>query len=156
VAGQGDWIFKMNANAAPDALPVTFRQKHTWLWFSFPALAWAIFIAWGSLAPPDILPSISFPFADKAEHASIYAVLSFLLMRDWQRMRRGRWGTWLFVFLICAAYGFYLECLQALSGYRDFEIVDAIANATGAAIGSAIWLRVSMPRSPQITSVHNK
>ena len=90
--------------------------------------------------------------ADKIEHASIYAFLSLLLLRDWLRGRPGAWGAWLMVFLICAVYGFYLECLQALSGYRDFEMTDAIANTIGAAIGIVFWIGLSRRRHRNLNS----
>jgi VanZ family protein len=130
------------ASPAPHA---SFALRHAWLWFTLPALLWTIFIAWGSMAPPEDLPTISFPLADKLEHAGAYTVLGFLLLRAWLRHRPARLGAWGLIVIICALYGFYLECLQALSGYRDFELADALCNTLGATLGATLWFLITRP-----------
>jgi VanZ family protein len=55
------------------------------------------------------------------------------------------------VFLLAASYGFGIELVQAPLPARAFDLLDAAANAVGAAVGTLPYLRlrgVPWPRSP--------
>ncbi|GAB3682912.1 VanZ family protein [Salinisphaera aquimarina] len=76
-------------------------------------------------SPPQVL---SGTYADKIEHFGAYAVL----------------GTWfagilaphyLRVFLGLLAFGVLIEILQGLTGYRDAQVGDAVADGLGAMVG---------------------
>lgn len=47
------------------------------------------------------------------------------------------------IFMFCCAYGFTIEVMQeTLTTDRHFEWLDEAANATGAAIGSLLWVKI--------------
>jgi VanZ family protein len=71
-----------------------------------------------------------FPHADKVVHAGIYFVLSFLLMRAFQRSHK-----WL-ILIFCIAYGLFIEWYQGTHTQdRSMDVWDAVANSVGALIG---------------------
>ena len=47
------------------------------------------------------------------------------------------------IFILACAYGFTIEILQeTLTTDRHFELLDEAANASGAAIGSLLWVKI--------------
>ena len=124
-------------------------EAHSAGFYTAPLLAWALLIALGSLAPPEELPQITFPFADKVEHFFIYSVLGALLLRGWIRGSRPAFAAALAAIAISAFYGFYLEVLQSLTPYRTFDWMDELGNALGAALGVAVWFWLTRRRAPE-------
>lgn len=79
---------------------------------------------------------------DKWLHAVAYAGLAVTVgyARLGESELDGR--TLLAVFLLVAAYGFGVELVQAPLPARSFDLADAAANAVGAALGTAPYLRL--------------
>jgi VanZ family protein len=105
-----------------------------------PTLAYAVWVAMfvaitiGSLLPARDLPTPAFDGFDKLEHLLGYAVLS-----GWSALlfttRRAR-VTALFGVI---AFGIAIEFAQgAFTTTREPDLFDAIANATGAALGQTL------------------
>jgi VanZ family protein len=67
---------------------------------------------------------------DKLAHFAAYGSLTFWFAI----MVRGR-GRSLGVAIAFAGMGVVIEFLQGMTGYRDFEVADMVANAIGAALG---------------------
>lgn len=78
-------------------------------------------------------------YLDKIVHVSMYAMLSFLLLRGFFRQQSNhlpRYSILISSILFCAAMGATIEFLQPmLTMYRQFEWLDMAANATGALVG---------------------
>jgi VanZ family protein len=73
---------------------------------------------------------------DKWIHAGAYGVLALLLCFA-TRARRTR--TVVLAAVVVAAYGLAIEFVQAPLPARSFDLVDAAANATGAALAALAW-----------------
>lgn len=100
--------------------------------YVFLGLAYLAALAWFSLSPRP-LPSPDLPHGDKWGHLLAYG----LLMAWWGQLvqRPGlRWGLGLFF----VVFGAWMELLQGLSGFRNAEWTDALANMTGVVLGA--WL----------------
>ncbi len=102
------------------------------------ALVLAVFITLAALVL-SLLPNVPMPpgaFGDKLVHGSGYAALAVC----WRLALRvqTRW-------VLAAVFGFgaAIECLQALTPWRQFEWADMMANGTGAAIGLLVWAAVA-------------
>lgn len=70
-----------------------------------------------------------FEYLDKFYHFGAYALLAFQYTQIWNKKRLSDLLTRLVVF------GFIIEVLQLLSGYREFDLWDALANGLGALYG---------------------
>jgi len=78
------------------------------------------------------------PWLDKAVHLVQYLALAWLLV---QALRAGRleerpylWLAW----IEATSYGLLIELVQVMLPWRSADLVDAAANALGAAVG--VWL----------------
>ena len=80
-----------------------------------------------SLTPHPI--EIDMEHGDKLGHFLAYFTLMIWFAQLYQRRSHVRWG------LGFIALGIALEYLQGWSGYRDFEYLDMVADATGVAVG---------------------
>ena len=105
----------------------------------WPWLFWSLLIAtlWLSLIPSDQVPS-AFHFWDKAQHALGFAVLAFFGLLSYS----GRIKTLVFGLILLGAG---IECAQWLTGWRQGDWADWIADFVGLGIGSLIWYLVSKP-----------
>ncbi|MEZ4951590.1 MAG: VanZ family protein [Saprospiraceae bacterium] len=110
-----------------------------------PGILWAIFIlivSWnvaGINLPPSLMDLVS---TDKAAHFTVYAVFSGALL--WGFDRNGWfpafWKLGFLVILTCAFYGVVMEILQYyFFPGRYFEILDIVANISGAFAGFLIY-----------------
>ena len=114
---------------------------------TLPLLLWMALIAQGSLTEPTGLGRLEWlglPHGDKLAHALLYLILGTLLARAWTGQREmvgGRASLASALALIAAAglWGGYLEVLQGLTPWRTPDPMDAVANLTGAAVGTAAW-----------------
>lgn len=106
----------------------------------FPVL-WAGVILFLSLMPASGLPKnpwFEFFFIDKWVHLFIYALLAWLIVFA-RKKNSVRFNSFL-IFLICVGYGLLMEVLQEnFTPTRHFELLDAVADAGGAAIGIFVW-----------------
>lgn len=104
------------------------------------ALAWAVVVLVASVldppagGPPPVAP-LGVPL-DKWVHALTYAVLAGLLAYA-ARARAPR--VLVAVVLVAAGYGFGVEVVQSFVPLREFDLVDALANAVGAAVAVVAW-----------------
>ncbi|HEY9102494.1 VanZ family protein [Chitinimonas sp.] len=85
-------------------------------------------IAYGSLMHNP--PSLDVPEGDKWQHLAGYAVLAGWWVLTLPHHRLAVW-------LGAAGYGVLMECLQGLTDYRSFDVLDMLANGTGALLGLA-------------------
>lgn len=91
--------------------------------FALVALAWAMAVAWGSLAPTSAIPQ-QLPW-DKFNHFVAYAGLAFWLRRS------GR--HWLTALLVAIGFSILIEYLQLAAPGRDGgDWQDILANSLGA------------------------
>jgi len=77
--------------------------------------------------PPEPL---SFPNADKLEHAFVYGLVALWFFQIYLPVRSRVIGAILLVGL-----GIGLEFVQRWTGYRHFELCDMVANSVGVLIG---------------------
>lgn len=92
-------------------------------------------LGWGMVAAVVVLSLIPVEAdlgegRDKLAHFAAYGALSFWFAV----MVRGRVRQ-LGIAIAFAGMGVLLEFLQGMTGYRDFELADMLANAIGAALG---------------------
>ncbi len=84
---------------------------------------------------PEWVPRwLHFQALDKVIHAFLFLGTGLLLARSLRRFR-GLWKPLLVAFLLAAAYGAATEVAQGLFTDRDAEVLDAVADAAGAAVG---------------------
>ena len=93
---------------------------------------WVAVILYLSLTPHPPEP-VSFVGADKLEHAFAYAMLMLWFCQIYVQ-RAVRAG----LSLALVAMGVGVEILQGMSGYRNFEYADMLANSTGVLVGWGI------------------
>ncbi|GAM10827.1 PAP2 superfamily protein [Geobacter sp. OR-1] len=112
----------------PGAIPGT-RSVATAL-----LICWVLIIIWLSLTPsPPKMPN-KFLGWDKLQHASAYAVMMFLGVRAFAYSGKAIWPV--FIGVVC--FGGAMEIAQSLlTSHRTADILDLVANMTGAA---AVWL----------------
>jgi VanZ family protein len=84
---------------------------------------------------------------DKIAHALAYASIASLLVLS-RRTRTVGLRHALLVIALATAYGVGIEIVQRFVG-RDFDLMDMVANAFGAAIGAAIAVTISR-RIPRV------
>jgi len=124
----------MPAPAAEPRVPPHPRAVRAAWWSASGACAAAILYL--SVIPLPEGPET--PWLDKAVHAIQYLGLAWLLVQAIRAggLREPEYGrlAW-----ICAtSYGLLLELLQALVPWRSADLMDALANAAGAAVGAQI------------------
>ncbi|MEO8120386.1 MAG: VanZ family protein [Rhodoferax sp.] len=91
---------------------------------------------WLSLVPVDQLPS-ELHFWDKAQHALGFAALAFLGLLAYP-------GRTLSLLVGLVLFGAGIECAQALSGWRQGDLLDWLADIAGLLIGSLTLYAVRM------------
>jgi VanZ family protein len=121
----------------PDHLPVSCAWRRLALWI--PPLVYAVIIFHLS-SESDPLPSLTTAFSDKALHAIEYAGLAFLLCRA-LRGEGLRWRSALVIaILITSAYGASDEWHQSHVFGRQPDILDWVADTSGAATGAIVYM----------------
>lgn len=83
-------------------------------------------ILYGSLT--DSPPGPEIPHLDKLLHFLTYAVLA-----AWHGVLLPKRRPW--ILAGCCLWGLAMECLQALTGYREASVADMIMNALGVLAG---------------------
>ncbi len=73
---------------------------------------------------------------DKVLHASAYIYFYFLGWLCFAHSRQSSLRVWLLCGL--AAYGVIIEFLQGMTGYRDSDFADVLANITGLCLGLGV------------------
>lgn len=107
-------------------------SETTWRWLARAVFVSAIlmisFLAFSS-DPPDLTMNMS----DKFNHALAFLVLALVLDQAFTRLHV-LWG----LALPLIAYGFFIEVVQGLLGYREMSLLDVGADSVGIAI-YAVW-----------------
>jgi len=89
-------------------------------------------------------PKVTIPHLDKLVHLCQYLLFAWLLMQAVRASRMPepdyRWWVWIYA----TSYGLLIELVQAMIPWRSAELVDAAANALGAAVG--VWAGERIPR----------
>lgn len=115
------------------------------LTFQMPSILWAAFILVLSLMPGRDLPSVSLWQADKLAHFAVYAILTWLMLRGAIKQLGSplRLRVIVLMLLLSSGYGVLIEFIQeTFTADRHLDWYDAIANATGALMGSVgAWRR---------------
>ena len=102
------------------------------------ALAWTAGIFVACLWPGKELPHSDIPFIDKWTHFILFGVFALLWLITYPSRRFARL---LAIFILATALGILVECLQmALPALgRSGEVMDAVADAVGGAIGAGAY-----------------
>ena len=94
------------------------------------------------LMPGHYVPQPFFPNQDKVEHAALFATLC--LLWRWAGVPAGR------LFVCACALAALTEILQWMMGMgRTADVLDAGADAIGAALGIGAWTAVARGRRPR-------
>ena len=112
------------------------RWRLAWLTGAYVLVAAVVYF---SLARLDV--DIQAEGGDKVAHVVAYAFLAFWFMQIYVTFRPR-----LAIAAGLMALGIMLEFLQGYTGYRNFDYVDMISNATGVALG---WI-AAPPRVPNL------
>lgn len=108
--------------------------------YNTPSIFWAVFILVLCLVPGRELPSLTIWEFDKIGHFGVYLILSMLMVYGWRKQKAFPFlhtRTLLKILLITSIYGFAVEVMQELfTTDRHFDMLDALANSTGAVVGS--------------------
>ncbi|WP_179958226.1 VanZ family protein [Chitinimonas arctica] len=98
----------------------------------------------GSLMPGPPVPDVE--NGDKLMHLGGYAALAAC----WSLALTGRRG---YVLLGSMLFGVLIECLQGLTPYRSFDMMDMLANGCGALLGTAL-MQLAAPFLDRRTRSH--
>ncbi len=112
----------------------------SFLKYNTPSILWAVFILVLCLMPGRELPSLTIWEFDKIGHFGVYLILSMLMVYGWRKQKSFSFlhtKALLKILLITSVYGFAVEVMQELfTTDRHFDMLDALANSTGAVVGS--------------------
>ena len=103
------------------------------------AVLWTIGIFVACLWPGKELPKSDIPFIDKWTHFILFGVFAFLWLCAYPN---GRIATLIWIIVISAALGWFVECLQGWFPDlgRTKDTMDAIADGVGGILGTLIFL----------------
>lgn len=107
--------------------------------YNLASALWALLILVLCLMPGKDLPSVTILEFDKLVHFVIYLLLALLMYYGWKKQDLFlslHQHTVVKILIITFAYGFAVEVIQELfTADRHFDILDALANSTGAVAG---------------------
>lgn len=105
-----------------------------------PAIVWAaaVWIIGGLQDPPSVPNGLGL---DKLAHFAMYGVLGFLLARGW--IASGWRGAWLLPIAVALLLGVADERRQRSVPGRSADVLDWIADVSGASVGVFIALRMA-------------
>ncbi|HLT51064.1 MAG TPA: VanZ family protein [Arenibacter sp.] len=100
----------------------------------------------------DILPSLNIPHMDKLVHMGFYfgtSVLGILFIRERKRGMVPLQKTMLWTVVFAILYGIIIEVLQSVFTLdRSGDILDVLANSSGAILGCFLMKFVFSGKSP--------
>jgi len=115
------------------------------MWAPAIGVAAGIFVL--SSIPGTAFPVVHFHLADKVVHASIYAVLAWVIAIPLARMNVKR--RVLIATAIACLYGVSDELHQSFTPFRSPDIWDVVADAAGASIGALAFVAIARRRRPR-------
>lgn len=110
-----------------------------------PLALYAGLVLFLSLMPDSGAPSYGW---DKANHFAAYAVMSFFFMRAAAGGRSSARAS-IAAVLAVSLFGIGVEFLQSLTSMRKAEVLDALANGLGAAVGVGVFAAFSLIKTGQ-------
>ena len=119
----------------------------SFLQFQLPAIAWALFIFTVSSIPQTKLPSF-IGYTDKLVHAAIFFILCWLFHVAFHFQRNSfmrRYGLWA-ALLLASSFGISDEYHQYFTPGRSTDVIDWIADTTGASLYVVIYSRFQFYR----------
>ncbi len=124
-------------------------RRETIQWIA--VIGYASFLMWTAVGT--VPPEAAFLWRwhlDKLVHAGEYGVLGLLLAAGLWKPMSGLSKSVVAWSAVClgVGYGVITESVQATIAWRSAEVLDAVANAAGAALAGLIWLKV-MSRVPR-------
>lgn len=109
-------------------------------------IGWMVLVVFVSLAPMGVGGSDKLPLnipLDKLVHFVLYLVLTNLLIVGFKKQftcRRVRYSAVVVSLILSVAFGMAMEVMQELvTDYRQFDILDILANITGAFGGIGLF-----------------
>jgi VanZ family protein len=103
-----------------------------WLSLGFTYILVIFYLCLRQVAPSEPL----FPHFDKVAHSIAYLILGFWFALIYKKEKRFK------IFILCTVQGIMIEYLQKLVGYRAFDLLDMVANAFGAYMGSYFLIQL--------------
>jgi len=108
--------------------------------------AWAPVVLYASLVLIlSLMPAQGGPagYEDKFYHGTAYLVMACVFLRALYMTRPvGAFAAAVAAVLFASSFGAMVELLQSLTATRTAEVLDALANGAGAAVGSLIYLSI--------------
>jgi VanZ family protein len=106
------------------------------------AVLWAVFIFCLHIIPSEKLPSTpDWGFSvDKVVHFFLFVVLGYLLVRSFKPDKRHWSRLILYAVMICVIFGLIMETVQIIVPGRTYNMVDLVADGTGAAFGCLVFV----------------
>lgn len=106
------------------------------------AILWTLFIFVGCLYPGKQLPKMGMPFFDKWTHFVLFGVYCFLWLWAAGTITTRKYVN---VFFIAVLLGVTVEGLQGMLTFlgRSAELMDAVADMVGAALGTGAFYLVN-------------
>ena len=102
----------------------------------------AVFIFVGSVIPIQVELSVS--HLDKVVHLCQYWLFAWLLVQAIRTARLKEWEYLVLAWIYATSYGLLVEVIQGFLPWRSADLVDAAANALGAALG--VWIGRRIPK----------
>lgn len=101
----------------------------------------------GAMVP--VHPDLSVDHLDTVVHLGEYLLFAWLLVQA-VRMHRLREREYLtLAWIYATSYGWLIELLQMLVPWRSADLLDALTNALGAAVG--VWVGQRFPRKTDVS-----
>jgi VanZ family protein len=116
----------------------------------FLAVLWTLLIFIGCFTPSKEIPRVDIPLIDKWTHLVMFGGFTFL----WLCARPVRTASRLFsLFIVSVALGCFIELMQGLLTAlgRSMELLDAVADSLGGALGIGIFCLLAYVSSRSAT-----
>jgi Predicted integral membrane protein len=108
-----------------------------------PPAIWAAFILLLTSVPGAAIPHVGFRLTDKVAHTTMYAIFAWLAARS--MLRSGKPARYILLVVVgIAIFGAADEWHQQFIPGRSMELLDWIADTTGATLGAVTAMMVSL------------
>ena len=86
------------------------------------------------------------PYLDKVVHVGEYLIFAWLLVHAMYANGADRPEYLIWAWIYASSYGCLMELLQVIIPWRSADVLDAVANALGAAVGTFLCFRSAHTR----------